>query len=110
MQAVLYENPREPQDWLRWSYHHRDSHSRIRIAIQNQGGPELPDYPVDPISQGHLGDFLQYNSQLHSDMNGVLKLQSSDLLDIDFENEQQRIAWIHLHAQEHFDAEAMLGI
>lgn len=108
--AVLFETPRDADDWHRWSFHHRDSHDRIRQAIAAQGGPELPDYPVDAINQDSFGGFLQYNSQLHSDMNSELHLQSADLQSVEFDDEAQRLSWIQLHAQEHRDAELRLNI
>lgn len=110
MRAVLYEAPRSPEEWLRWSFHHRNSHDNIRAAITANKGPNLPDYPIDPIRGPQIGDFLQYNSQLHSDMNSALRLQSSDLLSVDFNNDAQRLAWIQIHAREHESAELALGI
>lgn len=110
MRAVLYESPRTPDEWLRWSFHHRNSHDNIRNAIQAKNGPAQPDYPIDPIRGPQIGDFLQYNSQLHSNMNAALNLQSVDLLSVDFNNDAQRLAWIQIHAREHEDAELALGI
>jgi hypothetical protein len=110
MLAVLLEDPRNPGDWNRWSFDHRDSHDRIRQAIMRVDGVQLTDYPVDPIDGDHIADFLQYNSQLHADMNGVLGLQSVDLLSVNFQDNNQREAWINLHYQEHFDAEQALGL
>ena len=109
MRAALYEDPHDPNSWLIWSYHNKESHDRIRAAIANLG-LRLPDYPVDPISSQHIQDFLQYNSELHSEMNAALGLQSSDLLSVDFNNTEQRLAWIAIHAREHESAELRLGL
>lgn len=108
--AVLFESPNQPDAWLRWSFHHRDSHDRIRQAIAAKSGSLLFDYPIDPIDARDIGDFLQFNSQLHSDMNGALRLQSVDLLDVSFDDDAQRLAWIAQHAEEHRNAELALGI
>ena len=110
MRAVLYEAPHNPEEWLRWSFPHRNSHDNIRASIAANGGARLADYPVDPIRGPQLGDFLQYNSQLHSDMNSALGLQSEDLLSVDFNEDAQRLAWIQVHAREHESAELALGI
>lgn len=110
MLALLLESPRTPQDWVRWSFHHRDSHARIRQAIQKQKGIGLPDYQIDPITEEDLKGWLQHNSQLHGDMLGALGIQSEDLLDVDFRDPKQAQAWVFLHYQDHFNAETALGI
>lgn len=189
MLVSLISVPKNDQDWETWSFAHRDSHDRIRQAIEAQTGvitgftilnggsgytsiPQIsvvggngsgvqisitirggvitslsvangqggrgyinpivtfsggggsgaeatatasPDinltnYIIYPIDQKHLSDFLEANQSLHSDMNGILGLQSSDLQDVDFQNENQKIAWFYTHYQEHFSAERELGI
>ena len=110
MLARLFEVPRTPEDWLRFSMDHLDSHNRIREAIQAKGGANLPAYPIDPITKRTFGDFLQYNAQMHSDMNGSLGLQGADLLSVNFDEEGQRIAWIDIHSREHQMAEQTLGV
>lgn len=110
MRAALYENPRTPEEWLRWSFHHRQSHDIIRAGINARGGRLLDDFPIDPINGPHLSDFLQYNAQMHSDMNGALRLQGVDLLSVDFKNDSQKLAWIEIHAREHESAELALGV
>jgi hypothetical protein len=54
--------------------------------------------------------FLQNNLSLHTEMNTILKAQSSNLLDVDFKNAEQIASWLNLHYQEHQDAEQLLGI
>jgi hypothetical protein len=110
MIAVLLESPRTPEQWLRWSYHHRDSHTRIRQAIQKQKNVNLVEYQLDPIFDQDLQGFLQRNSQSHGDMLSILGIQSEDLLDVDFKDERQAQAWIQLHYYDHFNAETALGI
>ena len=43
-------------------------------------------------------------------MNGVLKSQSSDLLDVDLTKPGELDSWINLNYQEHENAEQLLGI
>lgn len=42
-------------------------------------------------------------------MNSTLGLQTTDLQDAKFEDPNELAAWIKLHAQEHYYAEAKLG-
>jgi hypothetical protein len=110
MLAALENLPQTPDGWNRFSWDHRNSHDRIRAAIKTKYGADLSDYQVDPIDSNAIGDFLQNNSQLHGDMNGVLGLQSSDLQDVNFGDKPQFEAWVRLHYLEHQQAELKLEI
>ena len=110
MRAALYSAPQEPTEWQRWSFDHLDSHQRIIAAVQAQKGYLLTLYPIDPVTEQTVRDMLQFNSQLHIDMNGALNLQSADLLSVDFKDQRQKLAWIDLHAREHENVERALGL
>ena len=43
-------------------------------------------------------------------MNSAMGLQSTDLQDVDLSQERELLSWIKLHYQEHYYAEAKLGI
>lgn len=108
----LLNVPKNDQDWEIFFFSHRDSHDKIRKAIQAQTSTSinLTDYVIYPVDQNHLSDFLQDNQSLHSDMNGILGLQSSDLQDVDLQQENQKVAWFYSHYLEHQSAEIKLGI
>jgi hypothetical protein len=110
MLAGLLNIPHTNNDWSWFSWNHRLSHDRIRQAIRAKYGYNLTDYQLDPMDPNALTQFLQNNASLHSDMNGVLHLQSIDLYDIDLTKENQRSAWINYHYLEHYYAELKLGI
>ncbi len=101
--------PHTEEDWKLWSWHHRDSHNRIRAGILKVYGISLTDYQVEPINPNQMTVFLQNNASLHGGMNSVLGLQSTDLLDANLQNERELEAWIKLHALEHYYAESALG-
>lgn len=109
MLPALNNIPHSSEDWAHWSWHHRDSHDRIRKAIGKTLNVSLGDYQVEPINPNDLTDFLQNNSQLHDDMNSALGLQSTNLQDANLQDEHEMAAWIKSHAQEHYYAEAKLG-
>lgn len=92
-----------------WAWHHRDSHNRIRRGILTTYSINLTDYQIEPINPNDLTSFLQNNSNLHDDMNSVLKLQNSDLQDANLQEPRELDAWIKLHALEHYNAETTLG-
>ena len=110
MLAALLNTPHTTEDWAWFSWNHRLSHDRIRQAIRAQYGYDLTDYIIDPLAPGAMHDFLQNNSSLHGDMNATLHLPGIDLLDADLTKDNQKAAWLHFHFEEHFYAEAKLGI
>ena len=110
MLPALENFPKEPNDWLRFAWNHRDSHDRIRAAIKTKQGRDLTDYQIEPMNPDSMSYFLQNNSQLHDDMNAALKLTGSNLQDVDPKDEKQLQGWILLHYQEHYAAEQALGI
>jgi hypothetical protein len=110
MLAALLNVPKTDAEWRQFSYDHRDSHDKIRAAIKKKYGVDLTDYVIDPINPDSLQQFLQDNASLHTDMNGILKSQSSDLLDVDINDPKQLDSWINLNYQEHQNAEQLLGI
>jgi hypothetical protein len=110
MLAALLNVPKTDEQWRQFSYDHRNSHDKIRAAILKKYGVNLTDYQIEPINSDSLQQFLQNNAALHTDMNGILKSQSSDLLDVDFSKPEQLESWINLNYQEHQNAEQLLGI
>ena len=110
MIQALENIPRTPDDWSRFSWDHRDSHNRIRAAIKAKFSIDLEDYQIDPVNPNDFEIFLENNSSLHGDMNGVLKLQSSDLEDVNMQDPEQSVAWFRLHYLEHYYAETVLQI
>ena len=110
MLAGLLNIPHVDEDWSWFAWQHRLSHDRIRQAIKAKYGYNLTDYVIEPFDSNNLKDFLQNNASLHTDMNGVLHLPGIDLFDTDLTKEHERSAWIYFHFQEHFDAEAKLGV
>jgi hypothetical protein len=110
MIAALLNNPKTDAEWDIWSYHHRISHDSIRAAILAQKSIDLPDYLIDPVDKNNIPRWLDNNSELHQDMDAALGVQSVDLEDVDFNNENQKVAWLYQHWQEHQTAELALGI
>lgn len=110
MLVVLLNMPRNVDDWNRWALHHRTSHDAIRFAVAQQKQINLPEYLLEPIALNEPKIFLQRNASAHSDMNGALGNQGSDLLDVDVTQERELQAWIYLHYLEHQTAEQRLGI
>ena len=110
MIEALLNVPKSADQWNLWSFANRDHHDLIRQAIVAKKGPSLVDWQLDPIYGVDLRNWLQRHQQSHLDFDGVLSLQSNNLLDVNLQDNSQLVAWIYLHQQEHFDAAQALGI
>lgn len=110
MLVALLQIPKSDEDWRRFSYDNRDSHNRIRQAIQAKGGPNLTEYLMDPINPQDFGSFLEANAQSHIEMCAATGVQSADLESVDLRDEAQRAAWVYTHQFEHYMAETALGL
>lgn len=110
MLAILQNVPKTPDDFEIWGFNNRSQIDLIRYAIQVEKGINLPQYQLYPIPLDRFPEWLERKSQAHTDFNGVLGLQSSDLRDVNIQDEKQLQAWIYLQYQELYSASAVLGI
>ena len=110
MLVALLNSPRTTAEWAIFSFAHKQSHLAIAAAVSSRDGTVLAEYLLDPIPQEDLPNWLARNQEAHNDMNGAIGAQSSDLLDTDLSDEQQKEAWFYLHFLEHQTAEQKLGI
>jgi hypothetical protein len=110
MLVSLTNVPTNEDEWRSWSFSHRNNHDRIRQAIQARGGPNLPQAILDPIPFFAFTEWLQRNQKSHTDANGALGLQSTDLLDLDPLNQEQLEVWVESHYEEHLNLNQILKI
>lgn len=106
--ADLLNVPKSASDWNFFSFNNRDAVQRIKQAILTQQNIDLIEYQLDPVDLSNPTFFLQNNQQSHTDFNGVLGLQSTDLLDVDLKDERQLQSWTYLNWLEIQQAEFAL--
>lgn len=107
---ALLNVPKNLAEWNRWSFNHAQDHLLIIQTIQQQGGPSLAEYQLDPINFGDTFNFLRLHAQTHLEMNEALQLQSIDLSETDFSDPNQVNAWVYSNYQEHNNVHLRLGI
>jgi hypothetical protein len=100
MLAALINVPENDAEWARWSFNNQDAVSQIVDAIKTQKGITLPIYQLDPINFADVATFLNNNQQAHTAFTQVTGTQSSDLLDVDLHDPEQRLNWVYLNYQE----------
>ena len=102
--------PKTDADWLQWTFAHAQHHLAIILAARAQLGIEFQQYVLDPVPEAALQNFLINNQFSHNDMNGPIGATSMDLSTVDFNNENERAAWIEFHYAEHFVAGQAYGV
>ena len=110
MLAVLKAVPDGPAELDRWAFHNRAQIDLIRAGIQAQKGVNLTQYQLYPLDLDNPGTWLENNQQAHNDFNAALGTQGADLTEVNFDNANEREAWVWLEHQEHSIAETALGI
>jgi len=106
----LLNMPFGQQAMTTWSFNHADEHTQIILAITRKGGPALTQRILDPIANFNFKNWLWSHQQTHNEMNSILRIQGSNLSDVDFEDQDELDAWVQLHYAEHSQANLKLGL
>lgn len=109
--AALFNIPGDA-DSLGWfSFQNAASHAGIAAAVKTQLAVVLVQYPLDPMPLGEaLGGWLYNHQSMHDQQNAVLGIAGNDLTTFDIKDRSQVVNWIQLHAEEHRQAESLLGL
>lgn len=108
--ATLYNPPETERDLFAFSFSNTDHHRLIISAISTQKSIDLALMPLDPIPMFDVAGWARRHQQMHVDFTSVLGITGADLSDVDFNDQAQLEAWVRLHADEHRQADDLLGI
>lgn len=108
--ATLYNVPGDGNEMNVFSFSNRDEHNKINALLLQKFGVTVPSFVLDPIPIFDMGAWLQQHQVLHNIMNGLLGTNSDDLTNVNFTDQSQLSEWIWLHAQEHYQAAAILNL
>ena len=97
--ADLFNIPGDDQQLFYWSRMHLVWHRSCNLAIFQQQDIILPEYLLDPLPVGDPGQWLQNHQTMHNNLDTLLGVQTYNLTDVDWGDEQQRIGWFQAHAQ-----------
>jgi hypothetical protein len=93
-----------------WSFANADSHIQIVDAILRKYGKTLTSYVLDPLPESDLSSFLLRHQAMHADMAGVTGIGTNNYTAIDFGDPSTVSYYLDLHASEHVQTHAFLGI
>ena len=108
--ATLFSTITSDTELDAFSFANQDHHFRIVDAIRRELGVTLTKYILDPVTRADENRWAQQHAQMHLDMNAVLRLASTDLSGVDFQNPDLLASWLSIHANEHFLASIALKV
>lgn len=111
--AGLYNIPGTPEEFASWSFVHAAHHVDIAQAIYNVLKIAIPSYVLDPFDPNDPESAEQWSylhQEVHRIQDEILGIAGFDLLSVDWQDANQRAAWIQLNADEHFQASNILEI
>ena len=96
----------------RWSFANMAHHRDIFRVIYDLTGTQLAESPLDPFNPADdsFQTWLVQHQQMHRDQNEVLGIDSNNLLDLDWSDQDSLQAWMLQHFSEHDQAGAILNL
>jgi hypothetical protein len=107
--ATIFEVPMDPIHLQVWSFAHAAHHLAINQAIFLNNNISLPSYVLDPFNPQDPTWFYQHQD-MHQNQDQILKIPGFDLTDVNWQDRGSLEFWITQHANEHYQAGAILGI
>lgn len=108
--ASLANVPSTYEELMQWSFAHAAAHRDINRTIQEQIGPILVDYVLDPIDINNAQLWLAQHQTMHLNQDAFLGISGFDLSEVDFNDVNSLAGWIFPHFLEHQQAAQILGI
>lgn len=108
--AAIFNVPADQNSTDEWAFSHMAHHRDINRAIFEKFGVEVPEFDLDPFNPNDTGTFGYQHQQMHNIQNAILGISGNDLVDVSWQDEEQRSQWIDLNAREHLQANAILGV
>jgi hypothetical protein len=99
--ANIFNVPSTDHELAEWSFLHMALHRSENLAILRKYNILLPENILDPVDTTPGGSWFQDHQVMHNNIDQVLGVAQFNLLDVDWDNESQRIGWIQGHAQLH---------
>lgn len=108
--AALYNVPSTPTEMNSWAFAHMAHHRDINRTILMSTGTRLDEYILDPLNPQDIGVWLYQHQLMHQQFESVLNISGYDLLDVDWQNQQELAGWILLNANTHLQAADILKL
>ncbi len=106
----LFNVPETDNQWNEYSFSLQAMIRDINRRIIELNGPQLPEFPLDPIIKGPHGVQLSEIQVAMDDINRTLGLQGFNYEDVDLADRNERSSWVWLLAQNIRQAAQLVGV
>lgn len=107
---ALYSYPNNKDAWQAWAFNHAAIHYTAVNAANLQKNQDLPTFCLNPIDPDDLGMWLYNHQIMHNQMNYILNVPGYNLLELDWQDQDQFMLWMQLNGDEHIRWNAILGV
>ncbi len=108
--ATLWTPPVTERLLLDFSFSNMDEHRKAADAVFRKYGINLQLYPLDPIPPAAYRGAWDYNHQaMHNDLDSILGVAGVDLTSVVWDDPEQVLVYIQLHAPLHMQYAKILG-
>lgn len=108
--AALWTPPNTEELLRVFSFSNMAEHTKAAEAVFKKYGTNLQLYPLDPIPPSERrGAWLYQHQAMHNDLDDTLGVAGVDLTSVVWEDPEQVLVWIELHAPLHMQYAQILG-
>lgn len=107
---LLFAAPTDADSWQSWGFNHAANHLDWIKAVQDQKSQNLTEFLLNPLDPNNLGFWLYQHQISHNQVNQALGTQGYNLLELDWQDEDQFAEWLNQNGEEHQRISAALGI
>lgn len=97
--ADIFNIPGDAAQLASWAMLHMIWHRSCNVEIFRQHNIILPEFILAPINTEAADGFLENHQTMHNNLDAILGVSSYDLMNVAWNDENQRIGWFQAHAQ-----------
>jgi hypothetical protein len=104
----------EEDDQSFFSHHNSEHHKAVANSILTKYQIIIPSYILNPMpnvtDRAGMDTWLEQHASLHEIINDVLGLVNNQLDTVDLTNKDERVSWLQLHFNDHWQWGQTLGV
>ena len=102
--------PQNDDEFQAFGFSNIASHRDINRVIFQTLGITVQEYPIYPINLQNPGQWAWQHQAMHNQAWAAVGGSGYNLLNVDWEDQQNAEMWTALHSDEHNRLEALLGL
>lgn len=108
--AVLWETPETEADFRHWGFAHMVHHRDINEQLYRLTGINIEQTVLDPVNRDKTSGWEYQHQIMHNAVNSILNIGGFNLTSPSWDDPDSLRSWTEVHATEHRNWAAILGI